>query len=71
MKNVCITEAETVNTGTKFIIRDLAQQVGERIRETVCSAEIEARQRGTPGEKGCGRPPSEEKHSKAVVTSFI
>ena len=56
----------------KFIVTDIAQQqVGERIRETVCSAEIEARQRGTPGEKGCGRPPSEEKHSKAVVTSFI
>ena len=30
VKNAFITEAETVNAGTKFIIRDIAQQqVGE------------------------------------------
>ena len=30
---------------------------GRAHRETVCLAEIEARQRCTPKEKGCGRPP--------------
>ena len=49
--------AETVNAGTKFIVRDIAQQqVGEH-REIVYLVEIEARQRLTPREKRCGCPP--------------
>ena len=55
MKNALITEAETVNAGTKFIVRDTAELGGEHI-ETVCLAEIEARQRCTPIKKGCGCP---------------
>ena len=48
--------AETVNAGTKFIAREIAQQVGEH-REIVYLVEIEARQRLTPREKRCGCPP--------------
>ena len=55
MKNALITEAETVNAGTKFIVRDTAELGGEHI-ETVCLAEIEARQRCTPGERAWASP---------------
>ena len=44
MKNTFITEAETVNAGPKFIIRDIVQQVGEKT-ETMCLDELEAKQR--------------------------
>ena len=58
VKNACIMEAKTVNVSTEFIIRDIAQQTcGRAHRETVCLDEKEARQRCTPGEKGCGCPP--------------
>ena len=40
-------------------------------RETVCLVKIEARQKCTPREKGCGRPPSEEERRKEVVKSFL
>ena len=40
-------------------------------RETFCLVEIEARQRYTPREEGCGCPPSEEEHSKEAFKSFI
>ena len=53
VKNAFLTAAKTVKTGTKFIIRDIAQKVGE----TVCLVKTEARQRCTPGDKGCGCPP--------------
>jgi len=33
VKNAFITEAETVNAGKTFIIRDTAQQVGEHIEK--------------------------------------
>jgi hypothetical protein len=33
VKNAFITEAETVNAGTKFIIRNIARQVGEHIKK--------------------------------------
>ena len=57
VKNTFIMVAETVNAGTKFIVRDIAQQqVGEH-REIVYLVETEARQRLTPREKRCGCPP--------------
>ena len=71
MKNALITEAETVNAGTEFISRDTAQQQVGQHREKVCLAEIEARQRCTPGEKGCGRPFSEEERKADVVASCV
>ena len=40
-------------------------------REIVCLVKIEARQKCTPREKGCGRPPREEEHRKEVVKSFL
>ena len=47
---------KTVNAGTEFISRDMAQQqVGEH-RETVCLAEKEARQRCTPRERMWASP---------------
>ena len=55
MKNAFVMEAKTLNAGTKFIVRDTAELGGEHI-ETVCLAEIEARQRCTPIKKGCGCP---------------
>ena len=33
MKSAFITEAETVNAGTKFSIRDIAEQVGKHIEK--------------------------------------
>ena len=60
MKNAFITETETINAGTKFIIRDSITTSGRAHKETVCSVKTEGRQRRTPGEKGCGRPLNEE-----------
>ena len=56
MKNAFVTKAKSVNDNTKFISRDIAQQqVGEHT-EKVCLVKTEARQRCTPGEKGCECP---------------
>ena len=54
VKTSFIIEAETVNTGTKFIIRDVAQQeVGQYIEKLL--VETEARPRHTLRKKECGR----------------
>ena len=64
-------ETQTINADTKFITRDIAQQVGKH-RETICLVQMtEAKQRGSPGEKGVGVSPSEEVSSKKAVTSSI
>ena len=64
MKNVFITEAETVNAGTKFIIRDTAQQVGEHTEKLFKTEQG----RDTHLErKGVGILPSEEDCSKVWV----
>lgn len=58
MKNAFITGAETVNAGTKFIIRDTAQLTsGTLRRETVRLVEIGNKAEMPPREKGCGGPP--------------
>ena len=44
---------------------------GRAHREIVCLVKTEARQRCTPGEKGCGWPPHEEEHSKEAVKSLV
>ena len=67
MKNASIPEADTVNAGTKFITRDTAQEQVGKHREMVCLIKTEERQRCRPKEKGCGRPLSEEEHSKEAV----
>ena len=64
VKNAFIMEAETVNAGTKFIIRHSTTTRERAHRETICLVEIEARQRDTPREEGCWCPPSEEEHGK-------
>ena len=69
MINTFITEAETINEGTKFIIGDIAQQVEEHREKWF--VKTGARQRCTRGEEGCGPSPSEEAHSKEPVMSFI
>ena len=68
MINSFITEAETINVGTKFIIGDIAQ-VGEHREKWF--VKTEARHRCTWGEEGCGPSPSEEAHRKEPVMSFI
>ena len=66
-KKALITEEESVNTCTKFIMKDITQQVEQRI-EKVYFIEREAEQRCTPpGEKGCGSPASEEEPRKERV----
>ena len=69
MKNTFITETETINVGTQFIVRDVAQQVGQHKEKWF--VKTEARQRRTPGDKGCGLTPSGAEHRKEPVTSFI
>ena len=55
MKNAFITEAETINAGTRFIITDVARpQVGEHVEKQF---KTEAGQKCTSGESECGRPP--------------
>ena len=71
VKNAFIVEAETVNAGTKFIIRHSTTTCGRAHRETICLVEIEGKQRSTPRDKGCGHPPNEEEPSKEVVKLFI
>ena len=72
MKNSFLTEAKTVNAGTKFIIRHSVTTRGRAHKETVCSVKTGARQRCTHLErKGAGIPLSEEKGSKEAVKSFI
>ena len=71
MKNVFITEEETINTGTKLIIRDIAQQqVGEHT-EMLCLVKTEAGRKAHLERKAVGIPPSEEEHGKEGVNSFI
>ena len=69
VKNAFITEAETTKAGTKFIVRDRAQQVWGEHTEVVCSVKTEARQRCTPRE-GVGVPRSEEECGKEAVKLF-
>ena len=69
VKNAFITEAETIKAGTKFIVRDRAQQVWGEHTEVVCSVKTEARQRCTPRE-GVGVPRSEEECDKEAVKLF-
>ena len=71
MKNAFIMEAETVNAGTKFIIRHSTTTRERAHRETICLVEIEARQISTPRNKGCVHPPNEEEPSNEMVKSFI
>ena len=66
MKNAFVTEATTANAGIKFIIRDIAQQVGEHKEKLL------RQKRGRdahPERKGAGVLPSEER-SKEAVKSF-
>ena len=66
MKNAFVTEATTANAGIKFIVRDIAQQVGEHKEKLL------RQKRGRdahPERKGAGVLPSEER-SKEAVKSF-
>ena len=67
LKNAFLKEAKTVKAGTKFIIRDTAQRVGEH-------REKQLRQKqdrdAHPETEGMGLPPNEES-SKEAIRSFI
>ena len=54
LKARCFKEAKTIKPGTKFVIRDIVEQVGEHTEKQF--VKTEARQRCIPAEKGCGRP---------------
>ena len=71
MKNEFLKEAKTVKTGTKFIVRDIAQQVGEH-RETLFVYLRQKQGRDTHLErKGVGVLPNEEERNNEAVKSFI
>ena len=72
MKNAFITEAETVNAGTKFITRNITQQImlclssemgGTGHREMVCLVKIQGRD-AHQERQGVGVPSDEEERSK-------
>ena len=67
MKNVFLTELKTVNAGIKFIIRDIAQQVGEHKEKLV--RQKQGRDAHTE-RKGVGTP-TVRRSGKEAVTSFI
>ena len=71
-KNVFIMEAETVNAGTKFIIRDKAQQqVGERIEKQFVQMRQKQDRDAYVERNGVGIPPSEEEGRQEAVKSCI
>ena len=68
LKNALLVEAKKYKTtGTKFIVTDTAGQLEEHKEKQFVSL----RQRCTPGEKGCGRPFSEEERKADVVASCV
>ena len=71
-KNAFIMRTETVNAGTKFIIRDTAQQqVGEHTEKQFVQVRQKQGRDAYLERKGVGVPSSEEEHSKETVNSFI
>ena len=66
-KNTLLTEAKAANAGTKFIIRDTAQQVGEHTEKQL---RLKQDRDAHPERKGMGLPANEES-SKEVIKSFI
>ena len=70
VKNAFITEAETVNAGKKFSIRDIAEQVGEHTEKRFVQLRQKQGRDAHPGSKGVGVPPSEER-LKEEAESFI
>lgn len=71
MKNAFITETETINAGTKFIIRDIAeQQVGEHTKKQFVQLRQKEGRDAHLERKGVGVL-SEEECSNEVVESFI
>ena len=70
VKNVFNTEAETVNAGTEFIIRDVAQQpVGEHMEKWFVQLRQKQGRDAPLARKGCAS--GEEERSKEVVKSLI
>ena len=57
------------NCKCRYKVYYIAQQVGEHTETVYLVQMIEARQRGSPGEKGVGVSPSEEVSSKKAVMS--
>ena len=64
-------EAETVNAGTKFIIRDIAQRVGEDLEKWFVYLRQKQGRDAHLERKGVGVLPSEEECSKEAVKTFI
>ena len=67
----CISQGvQNQKTGTKFIIRDTAQQHNEW-ESTQRNSLLRQRQRCTPGEQGVGVLPNKEERSEEAVKSFL
>ena len=65
-------KANTVNAGTKFIIRGIAQQqVGQHTRDGLFCWDRNKAEMHTPERKSVGVTPSEEERCEEVVKSFI
>ena len=71
VKNAFLTEAKTVKTGTKFIIRDTAQQVGEHTGKQFVQLRQKQGRDAHPERKGVGVLPNKEERSKEAVKSLI
>ena len=71
MKNAFVTEATTANAGIKFIIRDIAQQVGEHKEKKFVQMRQKQDRDAQLERKGVGFPPSQEECSKEAFKSFI
>ena len=69
-KCICY-RGKTVKTGTKFIIRDTAQQVGEHTEKQLVQLRQKQGRDGHPERKGVGIPPNKEEPSKEAVKSLI
>ena len=69
MKNASVTEAETVNAGTEFIVRHIAQQqVGEHTQKRLVSSRQKQGRAAHPERKGVGILPCEEFTTEVVKT---
>ena len=73
VKNAVIREAEAIKAGTKFIVRDRAQQQmwGAHTQKWFALLRPKPGRDAHPDREGVGVPRSEEERSEGAVRSFI
>ena len=67
----CFKEANTVDRGTKFIIRDTVQHMGEHTDKQFIYLSQKQDRNTYSEKKGMGILSDEEEHSKEVIFIFI